>query len=73
MVVSGQLHASTVYPRRVTPVHTEQEAEWVQSLSGGFGEEINTLPMQGIEPTSLWCPASSTVTLHTVLSRLTRL
>jgi hypothetical protein len=48
----------------------QYEAGWAQSWCGCFGEEINILPLPGIEPSFSRCPASSLATIPNMLSQL---
>ena len=61
MEANGQLHIPTVLPpAKERPVPTEQEAGWTRSQL--FGEEINHLPLPGIELRFLGRPARSLIT-----------
>jgi hypothetical protein len=44
--------------------------EGPQILSGGFGEEIDLMPLSGVEPQSVACTAHSLVTILTELFQL---
>ena len=61
MEASGELHTPAVLPlAKERPVPIEQVAGSIRSQS--FGEEINFLPLSGIEPRFLGHPAGSLIT-----------
>jgi hypothetical protein len=48
--MSSLLHARSLNPRKITPVHTEEEAGWIPEPVRNVGEEKNLLPLAGFKP-----------------------
>jgi hypothetical protein len=71
MEASGPLHAvAALAPGKIITVPTECEAEWASGRSGRIGVDTDVLPVTGIEPRFLGCPARSLVTIPKDLSGL---
>jgi len=64
--VGGQLHAAILLPRKRSPRNPiNRILNVAQNLSGRFGEKLNFLPLQEIEPRFLGRPFRAVVTVPT--------
>jgi hypothetical protein len=64
MGLNGQLHTPAALLLGIQPQHPlYSRLDGPQSLSGHHGEEKNLLPLSGIKPQLIGCPACSLVAI----------